>query len=121
MENSPDSLRYGLDRLITTGKRIFGWGWVADRRRRAVDVHLLVRGDGWERRLQADFGLARPDVHEAFPELAHGGSCGFIVTGFLSGEVPRAITLQVAFDDGSDVQLDLSHGVERREERRRRW
>lgn len=116
-----DELRYGLDRLIATGKRIFGWGWVAHRERRVADVHLRVRGNGWERRLQADFGLARPDVSEAFPELAHGGSCGFIVTGFLSGDAPREIALEVEFDDGTRAELDLSHVVERREERRHRW
>jgi glycosyltransferase involved in cell wall biosynthesis len=120
MTNSTNEPRYGLDRLIATGKRIFGWGWIADPRRRAADVHLCVRGDGWERRLQADFGLARPDVKEAFPHLVDAASSGFIVTGFLPGGERRAILLQVDFDDGSRVEIDLSHAVERRDEQRRR-
>ena len=50
---------------IATGKRIFGWGWVAHSVLRATDVHLCVQGEGWERRLQADFGLARRASNEA--------------------------------------------------------
>lgn len=117
---NPDELRYGLDRLIATGKRIFGWGWVAHSEQRAVDVHLLVRGEGWERRLQADGGHARPDVQEAFPGLANGASCGFIVTGYLPGTAPRSVELQVELDDGTRHCIDLSHVVEQPHEQRQR-
>ncbi|HET9579899.1 MAG TPA: glycosyltransferase [Usitatibacter sp.] len=121
MTNPPDELRYGLDRLIATGKRIFGWGWVAHSARRATDVHLCVEGDGWARRLQADFGLARRDVMEAFPHLRDAASSGFIVTGFLPEGTRRAAKLQVQFDDGSSAEIDVAAAIEARDTRRRKW
>ncbi|HET9651960.1 MAG TPA: glycosyltransferase [Usitatibacter sp.] len=121
MTNPPDELRYGLDRLIATGKRIFGWGWVAHSTRRATDVHLCVEGDGWTRRLQADFGLARRDVQESFPHLRDAASSGFIVTGFLPEGTRRALKLQVQFDDGATAEIDVAGVVQARHARRRRW
>lgn len=120
MPNSAD-LHFGVDRLIATGRRIFGWGWIAHRERTVEHVHLVVRGEDWERRLQADSGLARPDVHDAYPELANAAGSGFIVTGFLPGSAPQTVGLDVSFADGTHASIDLSHVVERRGAKRHRW
>jgi len=122
MTNSPDPFRYGLDRMIATGKRVFGWGWAAHATLAVEGVELRVAGDGWERRLHADVGLGRRDVADAFPALRNAASSGFIVTGFVPEGRRLTCVLQVRFDDGSTTEVDMSAAlqtVERGERKRR--
>lgn len=116
------ALQFGIDRLVTSGRRIFGWGWVAHPVRPIAGVALTVEGEGWKTRLPANFGLARDDVESTFPELAGAGSSGFVVTGYAAGQPARAVRLELAFDDGGTVALDVTHVVEMRDagSRRRR-
>ncbi len=39
--------RHGLDRLVVNGRRVFGWGWAADRSRAEKEIELGLEGDGW--------------------------------------------------------------------------
>jgi glycosyltransferase involved in cell wall biosynthesis len=116
----PHALRYGIDRLVTNGRRVFGWGWVADPTRRVDAVTLWLRGDGWERRLRANFGLARGDVEKAFPELNNAASAGFVVTGYAGGSATRSLLLEVSFDDGSSTHVDVTGALEAQSAGRRK-
>lgn len=123
MSGSKDrELQFGIDRLVTNGRRIFGWGWAAHPAHAIETVALRLTGDGWQTRLPANSGLARGDVASAFPELAHAGASGFVVTGYSTGEPPRSVLLELAFDDGDAVALDVKHVLETHGagERRRR-
>jgi glycosyltransferase involved in cell wall biosynthesis len=117
---NPDQLQYGLDRMIATGKRIFGWGWAADGAREVTAIHLLVRGEGWQRRLQADIGLARADVDESFPQLRNAASSGFIVTGYLPEAGARSYALEIDFHDGSRSEVAFDTSIAPSESKRRR-
>jgi hypothetical protein len=114
IDHKEPELQFGIDRLVTNGKRLFGWGWVAHRSHAIEDVALVIEGDGWQKRLPADFGLARADVERAFPLLRNAGSSGFVVTGYPPGEPTRKLTLEMRFDDGETLGLDITHVVESR-------
>lgn len=113
-------LQFGIDRLVTNGKRIFGWGWVAHPAHAIDEVSLLLRGDGWEKRVPVNFGLARDDVARAFPRLRNAGSAGFVVTGYAPGAPATAHVLELRFDDGVLLPLDVTQVVESRTERHRK-
>jgi glycosyltransferase involved in cell wall biosynthesis len=113
-------LQFGIDRLVTSGKRIFGWGWVAHPTRAITAITLLSRGDGWERRLPVNSGLARGDVHEAFPGLRNAGSAGFVVTGYIPGHPVRTLALEILFDGDARTTLDITHVLEVRRTRLRK-
>lgn len=107
-------LQFGVDRLVTNGRRIFGWGWAAHPAHAIAGVTLELDGDGWSTRLPANFGLARDDVERAFPQLANAAASGFVVTGYGTGQPVRALTLEFSFDDGDVVALDVTHVLEAR-------
>jgi glycosyltransferase involved in cell wall biosynthesis len=103
----PADLRFHVDRLVVSGKRVFVWGWVTDRERAISDVHLELRGHGWQKRLAAIFGLAREDVVEALPSHATARFSGFVVTGYVPDASVLSLSLEVTFDDGGCATLDL--------------
>ena len=103
----PTDLRFGVDRLVVSGKRVFGWGWVADRERSISDVHLQLRGRGWQKRLTAIFGLAREDVAGALPSHVAARVSGFVVTGYMPDASLEALSLEVTFADGQCATLDV--------------
>jgi len=113
-ENKERALQFGIDRLVTNGKRIFGWGWVAHPAHAIEEVALLLTGEGWEKRLPVNFGLARDDVEHAFPRLRNARSSGFVVTGYSPREPALKLTLELRFDDGALLGLDVTHVVEAR-------
>jgi hypothetical protein len=117
-EHAERELQFGLDRLVTSGRRIFGWGWVAHPARAITAVTLLSRGDGWERRLPANFGLARGDVDKAFPGLRNAGSSGFVVTGYIPGDDVRELALEISFDGDAGLTLDVTNVLEVRRAQR---
>ena len=112
--NRERELQFGIDRLVTNGTRIFGWGWVAHSAHAIEDVTLLLKGDGWEKRLPVNFGLARDDVESAFPRLRNAGSAGFVVTGYSPRQPVAALVLELRFDDGALLELDVTHVLESR-------
>jgi len=119
-EHAERELQFGIDRLVTSGERIFGWGWVAHPAHAIAAITLLSQGDGWERRLPVSFGLARGDVDKAFPGLRNAGSAGFVVTGYLAGYPVRKLALEILFDGDAGVTLDITHVLEVRRIRQRK-
>ena len=103
----PTDLRFGVDRLAVRGKRVFVWGWVTDRERSISDVHLRLRGRGWQKRLAAIVGLAREDVAAALPSHAGARFSGFVVTGYVPDASVEARSLEVTFDDGHCAVFDI--------------
>jgi hypothetical protein len=111
-ENAERELQFGIDRLVTSGKRIFGWGWVAHPERAIAVITLLSKGDGWERRLPVNFGLARGDVDKAFPGLLNARSAGFVVTGYIPRYPVQKLVLEIRFDGDARTELDITNVLE---------
>lgn len=103
----PTDLRFGVDRLVVRGKRVFVWGWITDRERSISDVHLRLRGRGWQRRLAANFGLIREDVAEALPRNVAARFSGFVVTGYVPDASVETLSLEATFDDGHCAVFDI--------------
>lgn len=108
----PAPLRHAVDRLVLSGRRVFGWGWAAHRDGRVRAVFLRMGGDGWERRIPAGYGLSRHDVEEALPDYVDAGASGFVVTGFLPQGAVKRIVLEAELDDGETLVVDVSHAGE---------
>ena len=106
-------LQFGIDRLVTNGKRIFGWGWAAHPTQAIEEVALRVEGEGWQKRLPVHFGLVRADVERAFPLLRNAGASGFVVTGYPPRHPARKLVLELRFDDGETAGLDITHAWNR--------
>jgi glycosyltransferase involved in cell wall biosynthesis len=119
-EHAERELQFGIDRLVTSAKRIFGWGWVAHPAQTITSITLLSQGDGWERRLPVNFGLARGDVDRAFPGLRNAGSAGFVVTGYIPAYPVRKLALEILFDGDAATTLDITHVLEVRRNHRRK-
>jgi glycosyltransferase involved in cell wall biosynthesis len=105
-------LKHSIDRLVISGRRVFGWGWAAHPQAAVKQVHLKVSGDGWEKRIAAGGGLARGDVQEAFPGLVDGGASGFVVTGYLTRVPATHLCLEVELEDGRKCEVDVSKFAE---------
>jgi glycosyltransferase involved in cell wall biosynthesis len=118
--NTQQELQFGIDRLVTKGRRIFGWGWAAHPAHAIDEVTLLLKGDAWERRLPVNFGLARRDVESAFPRLRNAGSSGFVMTGYMPQAPARTIILELRFDDGTTAEFDITRVAESRHRSRRK-
>ncbi len=103
---------YGIDRLVTRGTRIFGWGWVAHRERAVSTVALILKGDGWEKRLPVSHGLGRDDVEKHYPLLVNAASSGFVVTGYFPRHPLRELALELTFDQGESAKIDVTGVVE---------
>jgi glycosyltransferase involved in cell wall biosynthesis len=108
-DDTGSPLRFDIDRLVVSGRRVFGWGWVADADRIIHDVHLLLEGAAWRKRLPASFGMARKDVAQAFPDLVAGGSSGFVITGYVPDGSVTMVSLEVAFEGGDTATIRLGN------------
>ena len=114
-------LRFGIDRLETRGKRIFGWGWVAHPARAISAVALDLTGDGSGRRLPANFGLTRDDVEAAFPGLVNSKYSGFTVTGYSAQRTIEHLALVVTFEDGGTAEIDVTKSIAPDDAVHRKW
>lgn len=119
-DDSTTTLRFSIDRLVTSRQRIFGWGWVAHGARIVEDVSLCASGNGWTHEIPANFGLARWDVAEAFPGLVQAASSGFVLTGYLPEPDPDSIELLVRFADGTTERLDAATALQSHNDRYRK-
>lgn len=113
--------RHSIDRLVVSGRRLFGWGWAAHGEREIAAMHLSLEGEGWERRLEAGIGLARHDVGDAYPDLVNAEASGFVVTGYIPDRPPTRAWLEIELEDGRSERVDVTHVVETRYAKRRRW
>lgn len=120
MAKSVESIRFGVDRLALRGKRIFGWGWVADPERRIYRVELEIKTAAGCQYLPANYGLLRTDVVNAFPELASRENAGFVISGYAAVMPVGELSLKVHFDDGDLVLLSINHVLETVSEHKRR-
>lgn len=117
--NADPDLRYGIDRMLARGRRIFGWGWVSHPTRTIDALTLVLDGDGWESRLPVSHGLVRSDVKEAFPQLPDAESSGFIATGYIPRGPVRHWSLEAEFGDGGKAELDITSAADGGPARRR--
>ncbi|HEX3061738.1 MAG TPA: hypothetical protein VHP55_03680, partial [Usitatibacter sp.] len=97
--------KHAVDRIVVSGKRVFGWGWASHRTRAVKSIHLRLEGDGWQRRIPTGIGLSRDDVERAFPDHVNAGASGFVVAGHLPGPQPLKSWLDVEFDDGPGASI----------------
>ena len=97
-EHEDPLLKFGIDRLVTNGRRIFGWGWVAHPAHAIEEVALQLEGDGWQKRLPVHFGLVRADVERAHPSLKNAGASGFVVAGYPPPHPARKLVLEVRLE-----------------------
>src|SRR4051812_16029516 len=112
MAPATPQLAHNIDRLVVNGRRIFGWGWAAHPQKPVSCVHLRIAGEGGEVRLVANRGLARDDVHAAYPDLVDAGSSGFIVSGFARSSSDATMSLEIDFADGTRSEVDVTAQVE---------
>jgi glycosyltransferase involved in cell wall biosynthesis len=115
------AIRHSIDRLVVSERRLFGWGWAAHHEQGIASVHLELEGEGWSRRLEADIGLSRHDVRDAYPDLVNAEASGFVVTGYIPGRAATRAWLDVELEDGSTERVDVTHVVEARYAKRRKW
>ncbi len=101
--------RHAFDSLVLRQDRLFGWGWWLDTRGPARRVTLVVRhADGAETRVRCQQSGHRPDLAEAYPDIAHAASAGFLVQARLRGPVAGAVaSLEVDYADGHRAQVVL--------------
>lgn len=84
------SRHYSLDSIVVRGRRVFGWGFFLD-----TGVALRIRclrvplRDGGSYDIDVLPGGYRADLVDAFPDVAHAGSAGFMVHGRLPAAVAR--------------------------------
>ena len=102
-------IQYSLDRFVVSGRRVFCWGWVADRTRAVREASLLLEGEGWQTRLEVVLGLDRQDVERTFPGWVNAAVSGFVVTGYMPGPRPQRMVLEIRFSDSSVAEIDVSH------------
>ena len=101
------SRRYAIDSLAVRDSRAFGWGWYLDDTAPARTVHLRLRlADGRPRELRCPQTGSRPDLVEAYPQVAHAGGGGFMLQARLSAGVVDA-TLRVQLADGRIDEIAL--------------
>src|SRR5271167_2425268 len=119
-EISRHELLYNLDRLMARGRRVFGWGWAAHTAQVIEAITLSVKGNGWKAQLSVNYGLARDDVKEAFPDLINGGSSGFVVTGYLPHVPAVDFSMELKLGDGSTACVNVTPAMEAHSARHRR-
>jgi len=112
MTDAGADLRFGIDRLVVSGRRLFGWGWAAHPERPVREVHLGVQGDGWRKRLAAQSGILREDVLDQYPGFEGARFAGFVVTGYVPDPGIRGLALEATFDDGSSAIFEIGTAVE---------
>ncbi|MEP7068632.1 MAG: glycosyltransferase [Usitatibacter sp.] len=114
-------LQHSVDRIVVSGKRVFGWGWAAHRSRAVKAINLHLEGEGWERSIPTGFGLARDDVEKEFPEHVNAGASGFVVAGHIPGGPARKSWLEVEFEQGPEARIDVTPLIDNRYSQRTRY
>ncbi len=122
MNQSTDTgLQHSVDRIVVSGKRVFGWGWAAHRSRAVKAISLHLEGEGWERRIPTGFGLARDDVEKAFPDHVNSGASGFVVAGHIPRAPARRSWLEVEFEQGPETRIEVTDLIDNRYSQRTRY
>ncbi len=111
-------LLVAVDRMVLSGRRVFGWGWAAHQRRAVRSVRLRVEGDSWQARLPGGFGLWRRDVEESHPELVNARTSGFVLTGYAPEANAKRLYLELELEDGTLAETEVTEAVDKRDSRR---
>jgi glycosyltransferase involved in cell wall biosynthesis len=119
-------LHFAIDRLVVSGRRVFGWGWAAHRSRSIASITLELEGQGWRSSLPAGIGHSREDVHHEHPDLVDARTSGFLLTGFAAGDQPTSVKLNILLADGTRCLMDVAQALEdlhlgKERGRRLRW
>ncbi|HZH44655.1 MAG TPA: glycosyltransferase [Lysobacter sp.] len=78
--------RFGLDSLVIREGRFYGWGWFLDDEARAVRCELRLRlRAGGEQAVMCVPAGTRDDLRQAYPQVPHAASAGFLLQGRLRG------------------------------------
>lgn len=94
--------RHAFDSLAVRDGRVFGWGWFLSEQSPAHRIELLVRhADGRQTVLRCSRAGTRPDLAEAYPQVAHAGSAGYLLQGRLPPEQP---------EDHAELHVWLANG-----------
>src|SRR6185312_5441703 len=101
-------LHFAIDRLVVSGRRVFGWGWAAHRSRSIASITLELEGQGWRSSLPAGIGHSREDVHHEHPDLVDARTSGFLLTGFAAGDQPTSVKLNILLADGTRCLMDVA-------------
>lgn len=101
------SRKYAIDSLAVRDSRAFGWGWYLDDAAPARAIHLrLCLADGRTHELRCPQTGSRPDLAEAYPQVAHAGGGGFMLQARLPAAVVEA-ALRVELADGRIDEIAL--------------
>ena len=119
--NADTELQHAVDRIVVSGKRVFGWGWAAHRSRAVKTIHLHLEGDGWERRIPTGFGLSRDDVERAFPDHVNAGASGFVVAGHIPSAPARRSWLEVDYEQGPQSRIEVTQLIDNRYSQRSKY
>jgi len=119
--NADTELQLAVDRIVVSGKRVYGWGWAAHRSRVVKTVHLHLEGDGWERRIATGFGLSRDDVQRAFPDLVNSGVSGFVIAGHIPSTPSRRAWLEVDYEQGPQARIEVTQLIDNRYSQRSKY
>jgi len=75
-------MKYSIDRMISKGQRIFGFGWLFDRQLAIASLALELRlTDDTVVTLAVESGRTRDDVAQAYPGVPNATHSGFFVYG----------------------------------------
>ncbi len=120
-ESTDPLLRHAVDRMVVSGKRVFGWGWAAHRSQAVKAIHFRFEGEGWARRVTAGISLARDDVEKAFPEYMNAGASGFVVAGHIPEGPARRSWIEIDLEEGTSARIEVTALVDSRYSERRRY
>lgn len=74
-------LEFAVERILVAHGRVHGWGWLFLRHRAVAALEFGAEND--EGGTRAMYGLDRPDVARAFPEVPAAQASGFLLNGLL--------------------------------------
>jgi len=116
---SPE-LNFCIDRIVANEKRVFGWGWVAHAKTAVKSVTLVIENSEQNQCIDANFGLTREDVNQAFPDLPYGLESGYVITGFLTSSEFQQLYFEIEMVDGSKETISAMEQLEQKSHSQRK-
>ncbi|MGB9859780.1 MAG: glycosyltransferase, partial [Moorellaceae bacterium] len=119
---------FNIDHLIVKRGKVYGWGWVYHPTRPVVGVGVKIEDKQGQHFFPCRYGLHRLDVAQTSGIGDESAASGFIVSCRLPpGEILQ-FKLEIRFQEGRPLEIDLSsfldwrvRGVSRRVALARRW
>lgn len=104
------TVHFSIDSLVVRGGRLFGWGWFMDTERTTTGGELSLRlSDGRTVVVPCIRSGMRADLREAFPQVAHAPSAGFMFHGAFEAPIADAseVEFRFCFFDGTSHAILL--------------